>query len=539
MTLLINTLVGGGSILESIKIRSIIEAIEQLNESTGLAGRKPGDTFKEPSSGDSLTFQQLKFFPATGGTYTPEELDAEIDKVEAAAAESGGIKWENSRSPRTGGFAIAEFGTSSGGSLLVGTYLQSIKANPVDNYISNTILKTYKFAGKAAEKTQAGLTAQDLLTQKANLTIRDIMGQLAQTLGTDNPLYHVAHHVAMGQPLPLEINAPADTSFTAFRDYFCEILQPIALHTGLYDGNAGEAAEKFLAPEGFPGTLINFDASKNAGLADSRLELPDGRYVKVSSKGDKGAEASIKNLLDSVKELELDTGAGADIGRKLRKDYAGVLELINDVQTAGQSGAPIFLGVKHGLIDSSEGQIIKGLKGAAPVDLKDTRRLKSLGLTDNLIQLARGRTTKNPESTTLYYHLIASLAHKVADIINTKTNFSDAASTILNNGALVQVYTVAKQVGKKWILDTFHTVYPGTSVTGVTFSAQKNYSSTSIKGNFTFRIMRGGPKPGKEENVDTENTGAGATDEVEPPKEKTFNPLKDKKGGGAGRARRK
>lgn len=515
--------------MEPLVLRQLLETIEGLNESTGLAGRKPGDTFKD-DDGNTITFDSINFYPAEGGALEPGDLDVAVADFERS---NGTISWENSRSSRTGGFAVATF-TDGGDNLYVGTYLQKTKANPTDNYVSNTVLGKYKYGGKAAEKTRAGLTPQDLLAKSGDLTVPDIMNQLAAKLGTDNPLYHVAHHVATGGSLPYEIKEPPGGSFTAFRDYFCEILQPIALHTGVYSGNAGVAAEQFLDPEGFAGTRINFDNSKNAGLSDSRLELPDGRYVKVSSKGNKGAEASIKNLTDCINEL-----GDTPEGRKLKNKYSEVIGIISDLQVAGQSGAPLFLGVKYGVIDPAEAQVIKGLKGSAPVDLRNKERLKSLGLTSNLISLADGRTTKKPESTSLYFHLIASIAHKVAEKINTDTDFSEAASTILNNGALVQVYTKASKRGAKWVLEGFDTHYPGSSVTGVQFSAQKNYSSTAIKGNFTFRILRGA-KPEKESNVDTTATTASTGVDIKPPEERGINPLKSRSGSedGAGRKRR-
>ncbi len=475
-------------------LRQLVETIETLNESRGLAGRRPGDTFIDRATGDTLVFNELEFFPKAGGTMTPQDLTKEVKKIENQRQTQ--INWENTAGPRTGGFALASFKKGKD-TIYTGTYLQNVKPNALDNYIPNVVMKKYNFAGKAAEKTQAGLTAQDLLTDRMNLTAKDIMVQLAAKLGTSNPLYHVAHHVAMGQPLPLEINAPADTSFTAFRDYFCEILQPIALQKGLYDGNAGEAAEIFLKPQGFAGALINFDDSKNAGLSDSTLQLPDGREVRVSSKGDKGATASVKNLLDSVNKL-----GDSPAGQKLSKKYSEVIELVKEIQQSGQSGAPLFLGVKYNIITAQEAQIIRGLKGNAPVDISDEKRLKQMGLTDKLLSLISDRKTKNPKSTSLYYHLLASVAHKAADIVNEKTNFSNAASDILNNGALVQVYTKASEKGDKWVLGRFQTIYPGTTVTGVVLSAQKTYSSTEIKGNFTFKILRGKAQAEEEDNVD-------------------------------------
>lgn len=482
--------------MNPIAIRKILDTVNILNESTGLAGRKPGAVFTDSQTGESITFVDLQFFPQEGGRFSPQDLDGAVKQIENELGIP--IQWENQRGPRTGGFGIATFTKSdSSEQLAVGTYLQEIKPTKQQNYISNTVLGRYKFAGKAAAKTQAGLTPQDLLSKRDGLSVAGIMNQLSEKLGTDNPLYYVAHHVAMGQPLPFEFDAPEGQSFSAFRDYFCEILQPIALHKGLYSGNAGEAAEIFLGGRGFEDTRINFDSAKNAGLSDSILDKPDGRYVKVSSKGDKGAEASAKNLINSVDEL-----AETERGKKLLNKYKDTIEMVREIQSQGQSGAPIYLGVKFGVIDEEDATIIRKLKNAPPADIKNKQQLKQLGLTPKLITLAQERGTKTPENTSLFFHLIAAVAHKAADKVNSETDFSDAAADILNNGALVQVYTKAKEKNGKWILEGFETIYPGTSVSGVALSAGKNYASTGIKGNFTFKILRGNAKAVPDDDTD-------------------------------------
>lgn len=480
--------------MDPLAIRRLLNRVEVITESTGLAGRKQGATFVNPEDNDTIIFNELKFFPQEGGRYSPEDLNRAIKEVEDELGLP--IQWENLKSPKSGGFSLATF-SKGDETLAVGRYFQEIKPIATDNYVPNTVLGTYKFAGKAAAKTQAGLTPQDLLTDRNNLTIKDIMVQLAAKLGTDNPLYHVAHHVATGGSLPLEIRAPEGMSFSAFRDYFGEILQPIALQKGLYTGNAGEAAERFLGQDGFAGTLINFDSAKNAGLSDSILTTRDGKYVKISSKGDKGAEASSKNLIDSIDELQ-----DSPAGDRLLKKYADTIEMIREVQRQGQSGAPLYLGVKFDIIDESEADIIRGLKNSAPVNIRNRDSLQELGLTKNLIKLAEERGTKTPESTSLYYHLLASVAHRAADEVNNRTDFSDTASDILNNGALVQVYTKADEKKGMWVLKEFETKYPGTSVGGVVLSASKNYSSTGIKGNFTFKILRGNAKAIPDDNTE-------------------------------------
>ena len=465
-------------------MRDILNTLDIITESTGLANRKPGDIFKN-SAGDQMTFVGLSFTPEEGGKLEPDQLR---DAVAMATNEAGDIQWQNG-SARAGGFAIASFDSETG-PLHFGFFLQEVKPNPKDNKIKN-VIGDYKYAGAAAAKTQANMSPQDLLTNKTNLTVRDIMLQLSESLGTDSPLYYIAHQVATNGGYPITVKAPEGLSFTGFRDYFCEILQPMALQTGNYKGNAAEAAQVFFGVPSFEGSTISFDTSKNAGLSDSVLELPDGRYVKVSSKGEKGADASVKNLLNEVENVQ---------NTELLEKYSEVIELIETMQTSGQAGAPLVLGVKYGIINEADAEFIKSLKKIRPIPLESTNDITVNGMnpSKNIINLAMGRKTKRPEAVSLYYHLIAAVAHKVAEKINTNTNFGQAASEILNNGALVQVYTNAKQTGDTWVLDAFRSVYPSKAVTGVVLSAGKNYSSTEIKGNFTFKILRNGAKPDAE-----------------------------------------
>jgi len=499
-------------------MREFINIIEQLNESTGLAGRKPGDVFKN-EKGDEVTFNDIEFFPEVG-KYTPEELEHALAEVNKKVPN---IIWQNNPSSRTGGFALISFGN-----FVIGQYLQQIKPSRNDNYIPNTFNvdgSTYKFGGKAAAKSEAGLSPQDLLSNKLDLTIADIMNQLASSLGTDNPLYAVAHKIAIGQPLPMSFDAPKGVSFTAFRDYFCEILQPIALQKGQYTGNAADAASKFLGGS-FQNTTISFDQSKTAGLSDSIMTTKDGRSVLVSTKGGKGATASVKNLLDQINQL-----SETPDGQKFLAKHKGVVDLLQDIQKAGMAGAPLMLGVKYGIISPDDAEMIRAFKQIGPVNMDN---IEQLGLSKKLLKLAQERGTDNPDNVNLYYHLIAAVAHKAAEEVNEKTKFSSAAADILNNGALIQMYTKANEGKDKWTLQEFNTVYPGKSIKGVFLSAGKTYYSTDIKGNYTFKIDKGAgttkdddattvTRAKREKNTDTDDFAASAKDIVNPvskPKEK-------------------
>lgn len=476
-------------------MRDILDKLQTLTESTGLAGRKPGDVFRNPD-GDEITFNNIQFVPAEGGKLDREQLDSAIADVEA---ETGGVQWQNAKSARTGGFALVSF-TGTDGDLYIGRFLEQVKPYATDNYVPNQV-GDYKLASKAAAKIQAGLSPQDLLTNKTDLTVPAIMKQLAVSLGVDNPLYAVAHKLATGSPLPLTFDAPPDVSFTGFRDYFCEILQPIAILKGQYTGNAGDAAEIFLGGS-FKGTLINFDDSKNAGLSDSIISTKDGRSIKISSKGGRGATASTKNLLDSIDEL-----AQTPQGKKLLRKYKDVVEILREVQALGAAESPLYLGVKFGIISEKDAKMIRSLKQQAPIDLDD---IDELGLSKKLTDLALRRSTDAPGRVNMYYHLTAAVAYRAAIKVNDETDFGKAAAEILNNGALVQVYTKAKESKGKWTLDEFQTVYPGDTVKSVYFSAGKTYMSTAIKGNFTFKIDKGAGKPKDDEEVaTTKQTKAG------------------------------
>ena len=460
-------------------MRDILDKLSLILESTGLAGRKSGDIFRNPE-GKEITFNELKFFPDGGGRYNPEELEKALTKINSKED----IKWMNIKSGRIGGFAIASF-DSPDGPVYFGRYLDQVKPSFKDNQIVNTVGE-YKFVGKSAAKAQAGLSPQDLLTQKDNLTAKDIVKQLSIKLGVENPLYEVAYRIAKGEEFPIEFPAPEGVSFTAFRDYFCEILQPMALQNGQYSGNAGEAAEVFLDGS-FANTVISFDTTKTAGLSDSIMTNSNGKFVKISTKGGKGAQASAKNLIDSVRELQ-----GAPAGKKLLKKYKDEIALIDEISRAGQANAPLMLGVKFDIINEKEANKIRELKTHRPIRLD---KIKELKLGKNLEKLALTRETNDPKNTNIYYHLIAAVAHKAAIKVNDETDFSKAAADILNNGALVQVYTKAKQGTATWTLDSFDTVYPGESIKGVFLSAGKTYYSTAIKGNFTFKIDKGSGKP--------------------------------------------
>jgi hypothetical protein len=462
-------------------MRDILNKLVTISESVGLANRKPGEVFAN-DQGNEIRFQQVDFYPQGGGRYEDgNQMQQAMDEV----IEIIGVLPQkvNAYNPRYLSFGVAQFIDSRGKPMAFMKFYPEVKADPRANAWDNqTGLPGYRYRGRAAVKTQSSATPQDILTKLDDLTAADIVNQVAAKF-PNSSLVTVTQHIAQGGELPYTFDAPAEMDISAFQDYFCELLQPMALQTGQYTGEASDAAEVFLPGTGFADTLISFGKNKTEGLSDSIMTAADGRSIKVSSKGGSGAAASSKNILDAYQELQKSPN-----NRRLLKTLQDTTALIQTMVEAGQHGAPLELGLQYGIISSKDSDYIKALRGVSPKPLASLKDVSVMGKdpSKNLLKLANSRTTKTPEKVNLYFHLMAAVAQKVVDHINEHTSFGKDAAVILNHSALIQMYSQVKSSGDSWTLQKFSTKWPGSLVTGVALDAKKNYMSTNIKGNFTF-----------------------------------------------------
>lgn len=456
-----------------------------LLESKGIANRKPGDTFVN-DNGDEIYFRQIKFYP-NNGQYSAEELTLAIEEVREELA-GVDIIWTNS-APKTGGFALAEFETSSGQPLFYGRYFQNIRSPAYDNKWDNNSLPGFRYAGKASQKVQAGYMPQDVLSDLENQTADGIVNQIIQHYGADHTFSQIAVSILNGEKFPITAKKTDDIVFAGFRDYFCEILQPVALQKGLFTGNAREAEQQFLGDQGFDTCTISYGQNKTQGLSDSVMTNPNGIEIRISSKGATGAAASVSNLLTVVDELR---AAGKT---ELLSQHQKAVEIIEMVKKYGQHLSPVALAVKLGVITTEEADTVKLVRDlSVKGQLSFQALFDSDLLSDNLKKIYQSRATADTGKANAYYHLLAGIAYKVSDQINQKGDFNQAACDLLNSGSLIQVYTRAKETADTVSITGFETVYPSKAVTGVLFWPAKSYYSTDIKGNFTFKILRNGAK---------------------------------------------
>ena len=376
---------------------------------------------------------------------------------------------------------MATFTTPDGRRLVFIKPFAKVAADPTENGWDNqTGIPGYRYAGKSALKTQSQATPQDILTHLDNLTPDDIVAQVQEKF-PGSILVTVTQHLASGGELPYTFPAPAEMDLSAFQDYFCELLQPIALQTGQYEGEAAAAAATFLPGGGFSDTTISFGASKTEGLSDSVMTSPDGLSIKVSSKGGAGATASVVNILNAYEEL-LQTKEG----KKLSKKLQSTIDTLVTIKQTSMSEGPLVLAIENELISMEDAEYIRQLKKQAPIPLASF--VKSKKVPADIRKLAAQRNTKNPDSVNMYYHVMASVAFEVADYINNHTSFSKDAAIILNNSALVQVYSKVSAQGQQWTLNKFTSKWPGSLISQITLDPSKAYYSTGIKQKYTFSV---------------------------------------------------
>ena len=483
-------------------MRDLLNLLDSLSEARGLSARAPGETFNRvggDTADDVITFSDMNFYPPVGAYNSTEEMMAAFDKVQKQVKHP--IEMVNQPTNRMGAFAIAAFDTAVGRRYLA-KFAQDIKSVREKNTFFQTkdIPGNFSQAGARGSKEKAGYKPSDVLTEFKNQTPASILAQIGAKFGQNSSEYQAAVIVAGAKSFPVAVPA-GKMDFKGFRDYFCEMLQPIVLINGLpVKGNAAKAAATFMGQQGFSDCVVSFNQGVSGELYDSLLVNPTNSQIKLSSKGAKGAMASSVNLLTSVRELEK---AGLT---QFGEQYANVIDILETINKGSHDSGPLNLAVQFEIIKPVEIAQVMSLEKYAGDKNFD---IDNVPVSKNLKKLYKDRTAADASKVVPLNHMVSSIAYTVVNKINTETNFSEAAADILNNSAFVQMYTEAKQKGDEFIIEGFTTVWPSKLFTEVTLEAQKSYSSTaSSGGKLVFNINK---DPKKVANADA----SGANDIVD------------------------
>jgi hypothetical protein len=476
-------------------MRDLLNILDQLTESRGLSARQPGEVYSRgDTADDQITFQSLTFYPNVGSYDSLEQTLAAFDQVQ----DKLGHPIEKINQPNAGlkAFGIATFDTAVGTRYLA-KFAKDIKPMRTDNKFFQTadIPGGFSQTDARGSKEKAGYKPSDVLTNFKKQTPKSILAAIGLKFTTQSPEYLASVAITNAREFPVSVDG-GDMDFKGFRDYFCEMLQPcVLINGGKVEGNAAQAAAIFMGKNGYDGCTVSFNENVSGGLYDSLLVSPEGKQIKLSSKGADGAMASSVNLMVALRELE---AAGMP---EFAKKYPKVVEILNTIDQGNHDSGPLNLAVQFEIISKDEVTQVMSLKqytGAKNFNIDKTN------LSDNLKQIYKERTAKDLTKVIPLNHLVSSIAYKVCNEVNLKTNFSEAAADILNHSAFVQMYTTATKTKDGQFVVSFNTIWPSKLFTEVTLEAQKSYSSTSSSGGkLVFSINK---EPRVVPNVESEAT---------------------------------
>lgn len=434
-----------------------------LDESRGVFARQPGDPFVN-DEGVEYEFVNIETHPKVGHFKLEHQMK---DAVKKAHLHHTDIIWTNSEGKNLS-FALATFVSKDKRHTLVyGRFFPKIEGNGgMLKKWKNTDLPGLKYSSAPAKKEQSGLKPQVVLQGKATFANGSELLDYVHSMPTLNK--SIKKGIAMIGHGELPVFIGEEQNLPTIRDNLGEIIQVLCLTHNVIDSADAEAAkETVLLGADFSECTIEFPEGETAGLVDSYL-YANGRKLGISSKGNKGANASMKNLVDTL-------ASNPDIKKSIPKITRDVLDIITN---SSAKEAPLLLARKLELISEN--------------NAKEVRKLLT-GRVQNdkvLSPWAKKYVQKYSSEKKIGWNygnwLLANVAKQVAETLNANAQFQKGCLLILNNSGIIQIYTNAALKESNVIFNPFRVVYPPKFTGSVYMDAGKNYFANDIKGKLSF-----------------------------------------------------
>ena len=471
-----------------------------MEKSRGLLYRDAGDSFFQGSKDNptaEIVFDKVDYFPSMPGAYANydemSQVGADLFKQYPA------IAWSNKPTQASKAFAILTFnGPAAGQQTYFGRFFNEIKPDMAGFWKNSELPGGWQLNKAASLKgSYYKLKPADLFPTNSTFdTPADTVAAMGTRPGTTPDQMASIDKIRPGMDQLLAGQLPKFENMgdmvTAVRDDLGETIGPIALIQGMNMGVGAEAARKdILGKDGsYGGSKINFPAEKNNGLVDSYLLHPSGIEIGISSKGEKGASASVKNISDGV---ETARQKGQD---ELLTKYADQVEVIERVGHLSSLDFPIVYGVEQGIIDKATGE-----------EIKQMIKTNAIPTNPAILDLM---STYNPKQNPRYntgYHALAALARRVSKNINQDPKFGEACLKFLNSSPIIQLHLNGSEKGSNYTVTGFTSKYPPDFKGTVGLDASKVYSATGTIGRVSFSYNGGGDK-----DTDVDITAVGDTD---------------------------
>jgi len=450
-----------------------------LTESKGFFGRDAGDKFTHHDGREYAIVQVVAFPDAQAQKFeTPEARD---QAIKAFQDEHGAeIEWVNQPRNNMLAFGIAQLDDQDGNHVFWGKYMQQVSFDMMGAWANKQTPPGWALQTKGAQKFAAGYDPQHLIGtekefqgtdsiintvyQKSDDQVKDVFKEALQNLaqGSSDVVF----------PEMYEQQA-------AIRDYFGEIMQPVALIGGVIQGQAEDARQELADGAEWRDCKVVWPMAMNAALCDSFMIAPNGAQIGISSKGGQGAAASSKNLNDAVQKAKKN---GNDIVAPggVSEFAASIVEAIaNNNQYYGPIAVGKLLnveGVNDKLYEEIQQYIEQG-----KTDLENMSSQAQKIMADFNVKLE----TKGFNAG---YALLSCASKTVAKVINAGNDFSKGAIALLNQSDIIQLYTKMGKKGNDAVLGEFRAVYPPSFTGKVLIEGGKNYYSSRVGGKMAFAI---------------------------------------------------
>ena len=449
-----------------------MRALEFITEAKGMFGRKHGDPFTN-DNGQTAQFAGVEMYPDTkpGNAYKDAETTKiAVDRIESRMGVE--IQWVNRQKPQSNAFAIATMKTDDDQIMLWGRWFKTVPANIIGSWSNNEIPQGWLFTSKTAKKARSGLTPQDLIRSEIKFTTSDQIIEAISANGAPQEIIDGLRMAALGT-MPVFKNSR--DKLESIRDHLGEIITPIALMSGLISDTSSDNAKTEILKNDWDKCTIYWPQAKNNNLVDSEFMSSNGSIIGISNKGDKGAYASVNNIYDAMI---------APKNKVLRDNNKRAVNIVEIIQKESAKEGPIKLGIKLGLIDQYLGDEIK-----LHIEKKEN---DPSSLSENAKRLfVEFGSKSNSPGYNVGLVLLANCAKKVAHKLNEDDEFQKSCMAFMNQASILQVYTDAKASGNDVVISSFRSIYPPKFTGKLRIDAGKNYTSTIVKGKFSFDIGKG------------------------------------------------
>lgn len=471
-------------------MRNLINIIENysilLEKSRGLLFRAKGDRFfkgKRENPESVLLFDKPEYFPSQPGEYdTHEEM---MDAYNTLSKKYRGMQPVNKPTVGSKAFAVITLtDEKTRKPVYFVRFFNSIKPDMSGSW-SNSDMNSfgYQLEKETSLKASYGLKPSDIFPTPSKFkNINDLLAAFKQNEAAQP--FVPGFEMLYGTPPKFPVFEGANEFFTAIRDDLGEIIGPVALIQGLNCGTGAMAANRdLLNGGGYGGSSVSFPSGKTNGLVDSYIVTPTGVEIGISSKGEKGASASIKNVADGINTVKT---KGTDEQKTLLKKYANEVKTIERIGKESTIDFPLNYATEIGILSTEANEAIRELIKVGAKSLNQVK-LDEKTATEiaNLIGY-KGAKTHLPNYN-VGYHALSAIAEIVADRVNSNPKFGEACLKFLNSSPIIQLHMKAtKQKDGDVAVVGFESKYPPNFRGTVALDPSKNYSATAAGGRMNF-----------------------------------------------------